>query len=256
MIEQERQVFIMDRLRERGFVSVKDLMKDLETSRSSVMRDLSSLEGRGLLVRTHGGASLPGVNETLSRMSEPDVREKGNVNAGKKRAVSEAAAKTVQAGMCLYLDSGTTPVYLLPYISHLEVRIVTPSVYLLKHLPEHAKAEVVLLGGVYDEKYDMNTGAYCLSMLDQFRFDAGFFSANAIDLKTGHVMVADFGLSAMKQRAMERSIRKYLLADETKTGRIASCTYAALNEFDAVFTNRCKGVNVPDNVIRVKEKET
>ena len=44
MLTEERLVRIMDQLREKSFVSIKDLMETLDVSRSSIMRDLQELE--------------------------------------------------------------------------------------------------------------------------------------------------------------------------------------------------------------------
>ena len=51
MLEKERKVLIMEKLRQTGFVLVRDLMKEMNASRSSIMRDLISLEQEGMLVR-------------------------------------------------------------------------------------------------------------------------------------------------------------------------------------------------------------
>ena len=65
MLEKERHVLIMEKIRGNGFVHVRDLMNELNTSRSSIMRDLCTLEEEGLLVREHGGATLPEIQERL-----------------------------------------------------------------------------------------------------------------------------------------------------------------------------------------------
>ena len=255
MIEKERHVLIMDQLRENGFVSVKDLMTRLETSRSSVMRDLIALEGQGLLIREHGGAALPEVTQTLSRRGEPAVAEKVNEKVREKRIIAARAAMLVKPGFCIFLDSGTTTPNVLNAIRDKEVTVVTPSVYLVKHLPEGMAGSVYLLGGQYDAKYDMNRGEYASGMLEMFHIDLGFFSANGIRLENGDVMVADFNLAAAKKQAMKQCARKVLLVDDSKVNRMASCTYAKLEEFEAVYINGKKQDDDPDNIVKVEEKQ-
>ena len=253
MLEKERQVWIMDQIRTEGFVSVKDLMTELNASRSSIMRDLIALEKQGLLVREHGGAVLPGVNETLSRRSEPDVSDKVNVNVEAKRKISAKAAEMIRPGSCIFLDSGTTVPFLLHAVSQTDVNIVTPSVYLVNHLPKKQKGNVYLLGGVFDEKYEMNRGEYTAAMLGMFHIDMGFFSANGINLKTGEVMVADFDLAVSKQRAMRQCGRSFLLVDSSKLKQQAECTYAHLSDFEAVFINGRKKAGYPKNIVNVED---
>ena len=253
MIEKERQVLIMEQIRANGFVSVKDLMMRLEASRSSIMRDLQTLEGQGLLKRERGGACLPEVTETLSRKKEPAVKQKENVNAEGKRRIARKAAELAEDGFCIFMDSGTTVPYLLPYLRDREVTIVTPSVHLIRHLPEDMTGSVFLLGGQYDAKYEMLGGSCPAAMLEMYRFDLAFMSANGADLNSGEVMVADFGLAALKQSAMKRSAKRVLLIDRTKLNRRAACTYARLQEFDTVFIDTCGSKKLPGNFIPVKE---
>ena len=254
MIEKERHVLIMEQLRKDSFVSVKDLMTKLNTSRSSVMRDLIALEEQGLLVREHGGASLPEVREMLNRKKEPAVLLREHVNAEEKTRIAEAS-RLVKPGMCIFADSGSTTASLIPYLQDLDITIVTASVYLVREIRDGMACRVYLPGGLYDAKYDMMTGEYACSMLEMHRFDLAFMSASAVDLKRGEVMVADFGLAAMKKLAMKRSEKNVLLADSSKLSQAAPYTYASLNAFDAVYMDRNGKQKFPKNFITVEEKK-
>ena len=255
MIEKERHVLIMAEIRKNGFVSVKDLMSRLNASRSSIMRDLSALEEQGLLVREHGGAALKEVTEMLSRKKEPAVLLREHVNAEPKQRIAEAAAKLVAPGMRIFADSGSTTAALIPYLQDLDVTIVTASVYLVRQIRDGMACKVILTGGQYDAKYDMMMGEYACAMLEMLRFDLAFMSASAADLKTGEVMVADFGLAAMKKSAMKRSAKNILLADSSKLNQAAPYSYASLKDFDAVYMDIAGKQKFPKNFITVEEKK-
>ena len=255
MLEKERHVLIMEKIRENGFVHVKDLMNELNTSRSSVMRDLCALEEEGLLVREHGGAALPEIRERLVKKSEPAVFEKEEVHVQEKKQIARCAARKIRNGSCIFLDSGTTTAFLMEELAEREVTIVTPSVYLLKRFPKNARCTVYLLGGQYDAKYDMNGGEYAVEMLEYYHFDAAFMSANGIDLKTGEVMVADFALACQKKAAMKRSEVCYLLADASKFNQKAACTYAEITDFKKIFTSKTEHRKLPKNIMIVEGKE-
>lgn len=248
MLEKERKVLIMDKLRQTGFVLVRDLMKEMNASRSSIMRDLISLEQEGMLVREHGGASLESVTKTMSRQNEPTVYEKAAINADEKEAICKVAAEHVQDGNCIYIDSGTTTACLLPYLMDKDIIVVTPSIYLIRRLPEHFKGTVYVVGGQYDSKYDMNMGDISSSLVSQFNFDIAFFSANGINLKTGDVALADFRIAGLKKTVMNRSMKNFLLVDEAKLNQTAACTFADICEFDAIYTNDSEQ-QLPENFV-------
>lgn len=67
MFGAERRQLILDLVRAQGAVSIRDLAQAVGVSEVTVRRDVSTLESRGLLERSHGGAMLPGreYGETL-----------------------------------------------------------------------------------------------------------------------------------------------------------------------------------------------
>ena len=59
MLNREREQEILNILKtSKGFVSVKQLCDTLFASESSIRRDLTVLENRGVVKRTYGGAEL------------------------------------------------------------------------------------------------------------------------------------------------------------------------------------------------------
>ena len=59
MFMEERQKDIVKRLNETGRVLVSELQERYGISADCARRDLRTLEGKGLLQRTHGGAIVP-----------------------------------------------------------------------------------------------------------------------------------------------------------------------------------------------------
>ncbi|MCK4648163.1 DeoR family transcriptional regulator, partial [bacterium] len=57
MFNEQRQEQILKALDDEGRVSVEKMSKSLKVSSSTIRRDLEELEEKGLLRRTHGGAT-------------------------------------------------------------------------------------------------------------------------------------------------------------------------------------------------------
>ena len=57
MLAQERFEKILELLRKEQSVTVTDLTKQLNTSESTIRRDLTLLDKQGLLIKVHGGAT-------------------------------------------------------------------------------------------------------------------------------------------------------------------------------------------------------
>ncbi len=78
-------------------------------SEITVRRDLTRLEGQGLLVRTHGGAVAAKVGTAEAFDSdEPTFEARRRRNAEAKTRIGEAAAALVRPGATIGIDVGTT----------------------------------------------------------------------------------------------------------------------------------------------------
>ncbi|MCQ3035901.1 MAG: DeoR family transcriptional regulator, partial [Bacilli bacterium] len=75
MLENERQIKIIEILEKEKKVTVNDLVKTLFVSPATIRRDLSEMASRGLLKRIHGGAIL---YASSSQESSILIRENSN----------------------------------------------------------------------------------------------------------------------------------------------------------------------------------
>ena len=82
MLKNEREREIINLLKnENGFVTVKDLCERLYSSESSIRRDLTALEHKGLIKKTYGGAELvKNFSNVVSfiKRSHHNINEKKN----------------------------------------------------------------------------------------------------------------------------------------------------------------------------------
>ena len=87
----------------------------------TVRRDLAELERVGHVQRTYGGAI-----STEKMVFEFDHRQRHQSHPPEKKAIARAAAKLVQAGQRLLLDTGTTVLEwaILPRIPCLKMLIL------------------------------------------------------------------------------------------------------------------------------------
>lgn len=250
MLSQERLFVIMNVIKERTFVTIKELMDEAHASKSTVTRDLIELEEQGFITRERGGAVLRELSDTLSAYNEVPTVNKECLFAEAKQSVCEKAARNVKDGDCIYIDSGTTPTYLLPHLLKKRVRIVTSSTYLIRKIPLSFKEEIYLLGGQFYPNYDMSSGSMAIDMVKNFNFDHSFFSTNGVNADNGEVYIFDFQLGALKKEILKRSQRSYLLFDDSKFNIKAMCTWAEVSEFTYIYVNGFPGdKRMPDNFI-------
>ncbi len=85
LLSDERRNRLLELVRQSGFASLPDLVKELSVSESTIRRDLAHLEVSGTARRTHGGVFYTGHAPTLSHFED---RDPGNWEL-KKRSLEE-----------------------------------------------------------------------------------------------------------------------------------------------------------------------
>ncbi|MFV0381724.1 MAG: DeoR/GlpR family DNA-binding transcription regulator [Breznakia sp.] len=255
MLSRERKFRIVKIVNEKTFVTIAELMETLQASKSSINRDLIDLEKESLLQRTRGGATLKDPMRLVSTWNEKPVFDKENMNVKAKQVICDYAAQNIKDGDCIFIDSGTTPTYLLTHFANKKIQIVTTSVYVIRKLPAAFKGDIYLLGGEFRRKYDMSLGPITIESIKQFNFDHAFLSCNGVDLEKEEVYTVDFAVGAVKKEIMKRSRNKYVLVDDAKFGIKAVCTWAKLQDFTKMYVNDFpKQEEHPDNLVVCKKK--
>ncbi|MFD1486116.1 DeoR/GlpR family DNA-binding transcription regulator [Lacticaseibacillus baoqingensis] len=252
MIEKERQFYILSRLQSQPTVSIKELCLEMKVSKSTVQRDLEHLEAQGKIKRARGGATRIGFEKTISDLTEGPVSTKIGVNTEAKKVIAKAAAAQIKDGDLVFIDSGTTVLELMPFLSHKSIKIVTYSVILLSYLGS-AASDVYLLGGKYSPKHQICTGPAAINELMAFRFDKAIISANGVDAELGEAYTSEIDVGDLKHRAIERAKQSFLLVDATKFGETGLSTFAHFEDFQQVITDQpIKGSRRYKNIVIAK----
>ena len=250
MLSKERMFRIMNLLNNQSFVTITELMEQLNVSKSTITRDLIEMEKQGYVKRERGGAIKVEMSETLNNLKDIPVREKEMIHSESKKVICEEAVKNVQDGDCVYIDSGTTPTYMIQFLGNKNVKIVTPSTYVIRKLPLDFRGEVYLVGGSFNVGYDMSLGYHTLDMIRKFHFDHAFFSASGVNLKSGEVLSVDFEIGNVKEEVLKRSDHNFLLIDDSKLSVRAIATWASLDVFEKVYMNKPEHkIKLPKNFV-------
>ena len=95
MLKTERKQLILEELNQHHVVSLEKLVSLLETSESTVRRDLDELEAENKLRRVHGGAELP-----HSLQEEETIQEKICQNLQEKEVAGSESSLSHQGTRC------------------------------------------------------------------------------------------------------------------------------------------------------------
>ena len=92
MLTQQRHEIILKLLKEKGSITVTEVRDLLDTSESTVRRDITALDKEGKLEKVFGGAVEAGQKVTAH---EYTVAQKNELNCDAKRKIAEYAASLI-----------------------------------------------------------------------------------------------------------------------------------------------------------------
>lgn len=195
----ERWNKILDLLDERGSLNLKELMEHCNVSEATIRRDLTNLEDKNLLYRTHGGA----MKRSAARGSEESVEAKRADFLQEKRAVAKYLCDNiVQSGQTIYLDAGTSTYEMIEYLRDRRITVVTNSTY---HLPKliNNKIHTIILGGTIKHSTQAVIGSVAIEQLKKYSFDICFVGCNGIDESFG-ITTAEENEAFIKASALKK----------------------------------------------------
>ncbi|UAY94610.1 DeoR/GlpR family DNA-binding transcription regulator [Dickeya dadantii] len=195
---EQRQSLIRDRLRKDGRVVCTLLSQELQVSEHTIRRDLQELAREGVCKRVYGGAvSLaPADGHFITRAA---------ADSEAKDRLGRACAALVQAGQCIFIDSGSTNLAIARAIpTSLSVTVVTNSPAIALEMMKSSHAEVIMLGGRVQSRTGGALGITPQKQLESIYFDLCFLGGCALDATEG-LTVFDYEDAEFKRVAARSS---------------------------------------------------
>ena len=143
MLAEERFREILKIVNEKKTVTVQELTALLETSESTIRRDLTTLHQRGALIKVHGGAAAA-ESETMTR--DADLSLRSTLNKEEKTVIGKYAAGLIREEDFVYLDAGSSVDAMIDYITETGALYVTNAVSHAQKLLKKGM-RVFLIGG-------------------------------------------------------------------------------------------------------------
>jgi DeoR/GlpR family transcriptional regulator of sugar metabolism len=228
LIPAQRLERIRSYLETRRVARSVELCDLLRVSEATIRRDLETLEARGLLERTHGGAIW-----THRLAHEPAYSLSAEVHPAEKRAIGRAAAALVAEGETVFINSGTTTTEVMRSLAAREdlKRLTLVTTNLTGTLEVRRPGfDVILLGGHFRPQSNAVVGSFARRSLGRIYATRSFIGVDGISLKAG--ITTPIGAEAEIARQMvERTHGPVVVvADHSKWGVVSNFEIASIRD--------------------------
>jgi len=227
----ERKIEMVRLLEEEGKVNINQLAETFGVTKVTIRSDIDSLETRGLLVRTHGGAVLP-ENHHLVRRFDHTLHERRK----EKEGIARIARTLIEPGSTVLIDSGSTTAILARYLKDMRLTVITNSVLVLQELAGSETVELLICGGALRKPDMALIGEIARSFYEQLNADIVFLGANGYSVEKG-ISCANL-IEGQTKKHMIKSARKVcLLADSSKQDKAALAHFCDWEDIDILITD-------------------
>jgi DeoR family transcriptional regulator of aga operon/DeoR family fructose operon transcriptional repressor len=232
MKTEARRSQIIQLLEQKGSVLVDDLVAQFEVSHVTIRKDLTELEERSLLRRTHGGAT-----HAYKGLFDPSFREKVNLQQVEKQAIARVALEHIEEGDTLVLGAGSTVLTLARLMKprFRSLYIITNSIPIAIELVD-THWDILLVGGQVRQHSMALVGPAAVRTLEVYHADKAFIGASGVTLGKGYTTPNPYMSDIIK--AMIRAADKvYALVDSSKLGQATLASFASLEEVDLLISD-------------------
>ncbi len=232
MKAEQRRSQIIVQLEQNGSVLVDDLSPQFGVSQVTIRKDLSELEQRGLLHRTHGGATY-----AHKSLFNPSFGEKINFQQPEKQAIAQAALEYIEEGDSIILGAGSTVLTLARRMKKQfrSLYIITNSIPVAIELVD-TNWEVLLTGGQVRQHSMALIGPAAERTLEIFHADKIFFGATGVSIENGYT-TPNPAMSSVLKAMLKAARSKYALVDSSKLEQATLVSFAQIDAANVLITD-------------------
>ena len=228
----KRHADILRIVREQGTTAISELAETLDVSQESIRRDLKPLTETGELIKLHGAVTLP------HNIGEAPFERRMRENLGAKRAIAQTAARSINDGDSLMLDTGTTTSILArELLTKRNLTVITNSSDIARTLATVNGNTVFMAGGELRGDNGAAFGSSAIEFIRKFRVQHAIASIGAIDAETGP-MDNDYGEAEFANAVLHQGERACIVTDHTKFARKGLVKMCEFEDIHTLFTNQ------------------
>ena len=233
-MKRERIEEIAEILDKRGKMTLEQLEKEFpNVSQMTLRRDLYQLEEDGRIIRIRGGAMS--VKE-VQKVSGEAYTKKTTINTDAKIVIVQKVATLIDEGISLFLDGGTTAMYLSKEIADIPCNIFTNGIAVAMELAQKKNINITVVGGQLMKDNLSTSSPLAKEYFAASNFELAIVSATAFTPQNGFSCNSQVESDLLRQ-VFQKARHVYMMLDSSKIGKINPFTFAHIEDIDVLITD-------------------
>lgn len=217
---------------QKGNATLDEICLEFGVSKSTLRRYLEEITEKGVIKKTYGGVTAEQRAPLLS------FSARNATGAEAKRKIAALAADQVEDGDVIFVDSGTTTLYMADALADFNnLTVLTNSLEVIVRLLPYENVTVISLSGELNRETVSFTGQSAADVLGVYNIGKAFLACTGVSV-AGGVSNSSEAERMVKQTAVSKSQSVYLLADSRKFEVISLITYCGIDKIDTLISDK------------------
>ena len=213
-------------------VTLDELCEVFQVSKNTIRRDIEEIIQNPDIVKTYCGVMI----NTQTKKLLVSFTERNINRQDAKRMIAAKAASFVEDGDSIFIDSGTTTLYMLEYLKNKKITLLTNNIEVMVQAIPYENINLISLSGTLNRKTLSLTGNNAARLLSTYNVKKAFLAATGITIENGATNSSPEE-TCIKEMAVKKSLEKYLLVDSSKFGVVSLLTYGNVEDFTGIITD-------------------
>ena len=240
---KDRRNWIKKQLAERPFLSLDELFRQFpDVSQMTLRRDLDYFEKQGEAIKVRGGARS---SKFITEHADNPYAARMNENTHAKILIANYAAKYLEVGRSIFIDSGSTIQKMIPFINNEHFTFTTTSPMTALELCRIGNPAVNLVGGRLDRDYQSVSGTQAMHFLADVNIDIAFLCPSGLSIESGFTG-GNYAECELKRTVATKARKVIMLMDSSKVDKSLPYTFCHLDSVDTLICD----APLPENIVQ------
>jgi DeoR/GlpR family transcriptional regulator of sugar metabolism len=209
MLKAERQLKILNEIKESQKVDTNKLSLQLIVSKDTIRRDLNELSKKGKIQKVHGGALH--TSENNAALYDTYIADEE-----KKYIIAVKASTLLKDSQVVIISGGTTNLVFAKSIpKDLSLTVYTYSLPIAMQLSQHPKIDLIFIGGKMQKNALVTIGLDVIQFLSNIKADLCFLGTSSINEEFG-LTEAGYEVSIVKKAMIQSSSKVIAMVTSEK----------------------------------------